>query len=254
MWLNLGWGRGTWYLVNILVIKSVYTIHRISENDLLTRPKFRRGVCGGGSVKSPMSTLWFLSRTDLLRRFRSIVVNLEEKTLVLIVKFLRSGWKMFPVTRRQEIIVSCESSSIFSVCRFVGQSFILGWVFHAYPYIWIRTHGTGYLRVFLVKIANNYFWMPILCARADMDFSQRADGTSDQWWKHSCLWLEIFCYFITMITLIKFSGPLIIDIQFQPSGVGGTRSPPATLHHLQNSKWPPGGPKMANRVWKGVYP
>ena len=35
---------------------------------------------------------------------------------------------------------------------------------------------------------------------------------------------------------------------------GGTRSPPATLHHLENSKWPLGGPKMANGVWKGVYP
>ena len=25
-------------------------------------------------------------------------------------------------------------------------------------------------------------------------------------------------------------------------------------HRLQNPKWPPGGPKMADRVWKGVYP
>ena len=57
-----------------------------------------------------------------------------------------------------------------------------------------------------------------------------------------------------MITLIKFFGPLIIDIQFQPSGAGGTRSPPATLHRLQNPKWPPVGPKMADGVWKGFYP
>merc|ERR1711954_14089 len=25
-------------------------------------------------------------------------------------------------------------------------------------------------------------------------------------------------------------------------------------HRLQNPKWPPGGPKMADGVWKGVYP
>ena len=85
--------------------------------------------------------------------------------------------------------------------------------------------------------------------------------------------------------------------QYQSSGAGGTRSPPATPRHLQhltasliqhgrrglvigqtlcywtlqsldkffwfdhsfyenlkNPKWPPGGPKMADGVWKGVYP
>ena len=31
--------------------------------------------------------------------------------------------------------------------------------------------------------------------------------------------------------------------KYQPSGEGGTRSPPATLHRLKNPKWPPGGPK-----------
>ena len=35
-------------------------------------------------------------------------------------------------------------------------------------------------------------------------------------------------------------------IKYQTSGAGGTRSPPATPHRLQNSKWPPGGPKMSN--------
>ena len=34
--------------------------------------------------------------------------------------------------------------------------------------------------------------------------------------------------------------------KYQPSGAGGTRSPPATPHRL------PGGPKMAEGVWKGV--
>ena len=26
------------------------------------------------------------------------------------------------------------------------------------------------------------------------------------------------------------------------------------LHRLQNPKWPTGGPKIADGVWKGVYP
>ena len=42
--------------------------------------------------------------------------------------------------------------------------------------------------------------------------------------------------------------------KYHPSGAGGTRSPPATPHRLQNPKWPPGGPKMADGVWKGVQP
>ena len=42
--------------------------------------------------------------------------------------------------------------------------------------------------------------------------------------------------------------------EYQPSGEGGARYPPATPHRLQNPKWPPGGPKMAEGVWKGVYP
>ena len=41
--------------------------------------------------------------------------------------------------------------------------------------------------------------------------------------------------------------------KYQPSGEGGARSPPATPHRLQNPKWPPGGPKMAGGVRKGVY-
>ena len=40
--------------------------------------------------------------------------------------------------------------------------------------------------------------------------------------------------------------------KYQPSGAGGTHSPPAMPHHLQNPKWPPVGLKMANGVWKGV--
>ena len=59
----------------------------------------------------------------------------------------------------------------------------------------------------------------------------------------------IWLYFDKMCCLIS-----IIEIQYQPSGAGGTRSQPATTHRLQNPKWPPGGPKMAEGVWKGVYP
>ena len=39
--------------------------------------------------------------------------------------------------------------------------------------------------------------------------------------------------------------------KYQPSSEGSTRSPPATPHRLQNPKWPPGGPKMADQAWKG---
>ena len=42
--------------------------------------------------------------------------------------------------------------------------------------------------------------------------------------------------------------------QYQPSGAGGTHSPPATPYHLKNPKWLPGAPKMANGVRKVVYP
>ena len=40
--------------------------------------------------------------------------------------------------------------------------------------------------------------------------------------------------------------------KYQPSGAGVTRSLPAMLHRLQNPKLPPGDPKMAIGVWKGV--
>ena len=36
------------------------------------------------------------------------------------------------------------------------------------------------------------------------------------------------------------------------SGAGGTRLLPATPHRLKNPKWLPGGPKIADGVWKGV--
>ena len=39
----------------------------------------------------------------------------------------------------------------------------------------------------------------------------------------------------------------------QSSSEGGTCSPPAPPHRLQNSKWALGGPKMADMVWKVVY-
>ena len=42
--------------------------------------------------------------------------------------------------------------------------------------------------------------------------------------------------------------------KYQPSSAGGTRSPPAMPHRLQNPKWPPVAPKMADGVLKGVQP
>ena len=43
-------------------------------------------------------------------------------------------------------------------------------------------------------------------------------------------------------------------LEYQPSGAGDAHSLPASPHRLQNPKWPPGGPKMAEGVWKGAYP
>ena len=42
--------------------------------------------------------------------------------------------------------------------------------------------------------------------------------------------------------------------QYQPSGAGGIRSQLAMPSCLQNPKWLIGGPKMADGVWRGVYP
>ena len=47
---------------------------------------------------------------------------------------------------------------------------------------------------------------------------------------------------------------LLHQIKYHPSGDGGTRSPPATMHRLQNPKWSVGDSEMADGVWKGVYP
>ena len=44
------------------------------------------------------------------------------------------------------------------------------------------------------------------------------------------------------------------DVYYQPSGAGGTHSQPATPYRLQNPKWPPGGPKIADGVWKWYHP
>ena len=40
------------------------------------------------------------------------------------------------------------------------------------------------------------------------------------------------------------------SLKYQPSNAGSTRSPSEMLQHLQNQKLPPGGPKMADRVWR----
>ena len=40
------------------------------------------------------------------------------------------------------------------------------------------------------------------------------------------------------------------EIQYQPSGGMGTRSPPSTQHRLQNPEWPLEGPKMADGDWE----
>ena len=52
----------------------------------------------------------------------------------------------------------------------------------------------------------------------------------------------------------KLSSSRKLKFQYQPSGAGGTRPPPATPHCLQNPKLPPVGPNMVEVVWKGVIP
>ena len=42
--------------------------------------------------------------------------------------------------------------------------------------------------------------------------------------------------------------------EYQPGNVEGNRSLPATPQRLQNTKCLLGGLKMADGVWKGVYP
>ena len=59
-------------------------------------------------------------------------------------------------------------------------------------------------------------------------------------------------YYYRIIHGFLYKGNILKTIP--ACGEGGPRSPPATPHRLQNPKWPPGGPKMANRVWKGFYP
>ena len=55
--------------------------------------------------------------------------------------------------------------------------------------------------------------------------------------------------------MIKSQLFMSLILKYQPSGAaGGTPSLPVTPHHLQNPKWLPVGPKMADGVWKGVYP
>ena len=58
----------------------------------------------------------------------------------------------------------------------------------------------------------------------------------------------------TVTTILRTPKEEDNQTKYQPSGEGGARSPPATPHRLQNPKWPPGGPKMVDGVWKGVYP
>ena len=53
---------------------------------------------------------------------------------------------------------------------------------------------------------------------------------------------------------LMYSSLNIFNYKYRPSGIGGTRSPPATPLRLKNPKWQLGDPKMADGVWKGVYP
>ena len=65
---------------------------------------------------------------------------------------------------------------------------------------------------------------------------------------HKIDYLNFSIIYTNQYKLSGFSG---LVFKYQPSGAGGTRSPPATPHRLQNLKWPPVGPKMADGVWTG---
>ena len=77
-------------------------------------------------------------------------------------------------------------------------------------------------------------------------FSNEGDMTDGQ--------IHRYLDFMTTVHYSDLPGCRGEDREYQPSGEGGTHSPPATPHRLQNPKWPPGGPKMADGVWKGVHP
>ena len=47
---------------------------------------------------------------------------------------------------------------------------------------------------------------------------------------------------------------LFFKVEYQPSSTGSTHSPHAMRLRLQNPKWPLEGPKMADGVWKDVFP
>ena len=55
---------------------------------------------------------------------------------------------------------------------------------------------------------------------------------------------------MTLSTSLALLGALTHHLQF--CTVCNTK-PPASPHYLQNLKWPSGGLKMLDRVWKGVY-
>ena len=64
-------------------------------------------------------------------------------------------------------------------------------------------------------------------------------------------WLDIHVE-ILFIVFVAFID--IYNLEYKPSSAGGTRSPPATPHRLQNPKWLPVSPKMADGFGKVVTP
>ena len=61
--------------------------------------------------------------------------------------------------------------------------------------------------------------------------------------KLTCLKVKHICDSYGAISTILSSYLEHLLLQYQPSGVGGTHSPPATSQRLQNLKWPPWGPQ-----------
>ena len=51
---------------------------------------------------------------------------------------------------------------------------------------------------------------------------------------------------------IGFYKETVIKLKCSRLRTGG--SAVSEIENLKNPKWPPGGPKMADGIWKGVYP
>ena len=127
-----------------------------------------------------------------------------------------------------------------------------------------KTSNIGANRYIVINIAKLKSHFKIIFLSSKLICLGRCWQTQKQipWWQSSNFLRIIkgklkFALHILLIEFYKFiylSKTTDFVYLYQPSSEGGTCSPPATPHRLQNPKWPPWGPKMADGVRKGVYP